>query len=145
MAAGKMAGGVAWAAAGLCVCGCGVLFPMPGSRTCDQGCSTPGQAVGKILSDNLGGLNPDDVQVLADMATQVSGLQVPQVTNEQAAAVVSFLQANGISTIEDLQAKIAEAEANPDSVVIPADVLSVLEAIAANPDAYLNVANQLGV
>lgn len=128
---------------GLVVLGCG-LIPMPG-RTCDQGCSSPALAAGKILTNNLGGLNADDVQVLADLATQFAGLDLPAVTNEQAAAVVSFMQANGITTIESLQAKIEEAQENPGSVVIPPDVLAVVEAIAANPEAYAGAAEQLGI
>jgi hypothetical protein len=91
----------------------------------------------------VGGLNPDDVQVLTDLAMQVSGVAFPEVTNEQAAAVVSFLQANGITTLQSLQAKIAQAEADPSSIVIPDDVLAVLQQIAANPDAYINAVQQL--
>jgi hypothetical protein len=141
----KAAGVVAWGWVGLCVCGCGVLFPMPGSRTCDQGCSSTAQAVGKILADNLQALNPDDVQVLADLAVQISGIQIPAVTNEQAGAAISFLRANGITTLESLQAKIEEAEVNPGAVVIPPDVLAVLEAIAADPTAYAGLVGQVGI
>jgi hypothetical protein len=142
MDAKKTALCVVLGAVGLAVFGCG-LIPMPG-RTCDQGCSSPALATGKILTNNLGGLNADDVQVLADLATQIAGLSLPAVTNEQAAAVVSFMQANGITTIEALQAKIEEAQENPGSVVIPPDVLAVIEAIAANPDAYAGAVEQLG-
>lgn len=123
------------------VCGCG----LPAGRTCDQGCSNPLQAAGKIVADDLGGLNPDDVQVLTDIAIQVTGIQIPAVTNEQAAAVVSFLSANGITTIESLQAKIEEARANPDVIVIPDDVRAVLEAIAANPEAYVGAVQQFEI
>ncbi len=120
---------------GVLLCSCGVV-PLPGGRTCDQGCSSVALATGKILANNLAALNPDDVQVLTDLAIQISGVNIPAVTNEQAAAVISFLQANGITTIESLQAVIAEAQTNPDAVVIPQDVLDVLEALAANPEAY---------
>ena len=136
MVAKRAAAVMVWGTVGVWMCGCGVLFPMFGSRTCDQGCSSTAQAVGKIVSNNLGGLNADDVQILADLALEVTGVQIPEVTNEQGAAVVSFLRANGITSLETLGAKIAEAEADPGAVVIPADVLSVLEAIAANPEAY---------
>lgn len=128
-------------AVGLLACGCSLS--LPGSRTCDQGCSDPVQATSKILGNDVGGLNPDDVQVLTDLAMQVSGVAFPEVTNEQAAAVVSFLQANGITTLQSLQAKIAQAEADPSSIVIPDDVLAVLQQIAANPDAYINAVQQL--
>jgi hypothetical protein len=144
MVAKKAALVVAWAAVGPWVCGCGVLFPALASRTCDQGCSTTAQAIGKILADNIGGLNPDDVQILADLAVQISGVDIPAVTNAQAAAVIEFLRANGITTLESLQAKIDEAEMNPGALVIPPDVLSILQALAANPEAYAVVLGQLG-
>jgi hypothetical protein len=136
---------VAWSAAGLLLCGCGFLFPMFGSRTCDQGCSSTVLAVGKVVTDNLGSLNPDDVQVLGDVAEQVTGVKIPAVTNQQGAAVVSFLHANGIKDVETLQAKIEEAETNPESIVIPPDVQAVLEAIAADPGAWADLAIQLGL
>ena len=126
----------------LLLCGCGLVSA---GRTCDQGCSNPVQAAAKIAGNNLGSLNADDVQVLADLATQVSGAAIPSVTNEQAAAVISFLQANGINTIADLQALIAQIEADPTSVEIPDDVLAVIQAIAADPDAYIEAAEELGL
>ena len=144
MAAKKAALVVAWGVLSLGVGGCGVLFPMFGSRTCDQGCSSNTQAIGRILSNDFGGLNPDDVQILTDMAMQVSGVHIPAATNAQAAAVVSFLHANGITTLESLQAKIEEAQTNPGALIIPPDVLAVLQALAANPEAYAGVLDQLG-
>jgi hypothetical protein len=114
-------------------------------RTCNQGCSNPVQAATKLAGSNLAALNPDDVQVLADLATQISGAPFPAVTDDQAAAVISFLKANNVNTVEDLQALIEQAQANPDILVIPDDVWAVLEAIAANPDAYINAAGQLGI
>ncbi len=144
MVAKKAALVAAWGLVGLLICGCGLLFPMFGGRTCDQGCSTTAQAVGKIVSNNLGGLNPDDVQVLVDLAEQVSGVNIPAVTNDQAKAVVEFLQANGVTTVESLQGKIEQAQTDPNSIIIPEDVLAVLEAIAANPEAYAGVVDQFG-
>jgi K+-transporting ATPase c subunit len=123
----------------LVLCGCGLLS---GGRTCDQGCSNPLQATAKILSNRLDRLNPDDVQVLADLVIQAAGAQIPAVTNEQAAAVISFLRANNITTIEQLQELIDEAEQNPSVLVIPDDVLAVLQAIAANQDLYVQAAQQ---
>ncbi len=132
---------VAVSCAVVLLCGCG----LPLGRTCDQGCSNAVQAGAKLAGNNLGSLNPDDVQVLADLATQVAGVSIPTVTNEQAAAVVSFIKANGITTIASLQALIAQAEADPNSVVIPDEVRAVIEAIAANPDAYVTAAEELGI
>ncbi len=113
-------------------------FSMPWDRLGNQGGSNIVSALGKLVDDNLGGLNPDDVQVLTDLAIEYSGVNIPSVTDEQAAAVVSFLQANGITTIASLEDLIRRAEQDPDSVIIPDDVRQVLEAIAADPSAYID-------
>ena len=55
-----------------------------------------------------------------------SGL--PQITDEQAAAAVEFLQVNNLNTIADIQAFVQEAAENPGSVVIPDSVLDLIEA-----------------
>jgi len=132
----------------LCAVGCAGLLslggcPLPGARTCNQGCSNPAQAVAKVTSGQIGGLNPDDIQVLADLAMQYTGAQFPPVTDEQAQAVVTFLADNGVQTIEDAQALIQRAEADPNSVVISDEVRQVVEQIIANPDAYLTAAEEL--
>ncbi len=117
-------------------------FSMPSSRTGNQGGSSVPGAVAKITTDQLGALNPDDVQVLTDLAMQVTGAHFPPVTDEQAAAVISFMQANNITNRATLQALIERAQANPNSVVIPDDVRQVLEQIAADPSAYIEGANE---
>lgn len=117
-------------------------FSLPWERTGNQGGSNVLQAVTKITSNDIGGLNPDDVQVLADLATQISRADIPQVTDEQGQAVVDFIDANNITTLQSIQALIAQAEADPGSVVIPDSVRAVIEAILANPDAYINAINQ---
>lgn len=116
--------------------------PQPGTRTCDGGCSTPAQATGKLLSNNLGGMNQDDVQVLGDLAIEIAGANIPAVTNEQGDAVVSFFQANNINTIQDLEEVVHKAEEEGiEAIEIPEDVLAVLEAIAANQDQYADLQN----
>lgn len=122
-----------------CSTGC---FSLPWERTGNQGGSSPAQAIAKILSNNIGGLNPDDIQVLADLATQFSGADLPQVTDEQGQAVVDFIAANGITTLQSIQTLIARARENPDSVVIPDSVREVIEAILSNPDAYIRAIDQ---
>jgi len=117
--------------------------PMPWDRTGNQGGSTPLQATTKVLSNNLGALNPDDVQVLADLATQFTGADIPPVTDDQAAAAVTFMQANDIDTFEDIEQTIRDAEEDPDSIVIPDEVLEVLQTIIQNPEAYQNAAEGL--
>lgn len=113
-------------------------------RTQNQGGSDPIQATTKLLSDQLGTMNPDDVQVLADLTTQIGGTALPQVTDVQAQAVIDFMKANNINTIEDVQKKIDQAQTNPNSIVIPDDVKTVLEGIIANPAGYQSFVNGLG-
>ncbi len=91
----------------------------PDERTSNQGGSSPTQAMAKLASDRIDTLNPDDIQVLADLATQQAGVDIPEVTDDQAAAVVDFLAENGIATTEDLVALIHAVEEDPDSIVIP--------------------------
>jgi hypothetical protein len=114
----------------------------PDSRTTNQGGSTVIQAVSKVAGDNLGAMNPDDVQVLTDLAIQLSGAPFPAVTDEQAAAVTSFMAANGITDRASIEALIELAKADPTAVVIPPDVQAVLEQLAADPDAYVAAADQ---
>jgi hypothetical protein len=114
---------------------------MPWSRTGNQGGSNLLQAVGKLLSNRLGTLNPDDIQVLADAAVQIGGVNIPPVTDEQAAAVVSFINANQITTVESLEEMVHRGEQDIDSIVIPDDVREVLEAIAGNIEQYQELEN----
>ena len=130
----------------LCAIGGASLLSLGGcptnSRTCNQGCSNMAQATSKVMSDQIGSLNPDDVQVLADMAIQYAGVDFPPVTDEQAAAVVTFLSDNDVQTIADAQALIRQAEADPDSIVISDEVRQVVEQLIADPSAYINAVNE---
>ena len=105
-----------------------------GGRLCNQPgpvCSTLVSAGAKVLTNNLGGLNPDDIQVLSDTAIEASGANVPQLTDEQAAAVVNVMIDNNIKTIQDLQDVIIQAQTNPGSVNISAADLEVLMQLAS--------------
>lgn len=99
-------------------------------RTNNQGGSNAIQAGAKLSQDRLDTFNPDDVQVLADLYSQTTGTELPEVTDEQAAAVVTFIQDNNVVTMADLEALIAAYEADPTSVVISAEVRAVLESLA---------------
>jgi hypothetical protein len=116
---------------------------MPTSRTSNQGGSNLIQATTKIAQDNVGTLNADDVQVLADLVTDLVGIDIPEVTDEQAAAVISFISANHLSTIANVEDLIRTAQEDPDAVVIPDDVRAVLEAIAADPSVYITAFQSL--
>jgi hypothetical protein len=109
----------------------GCMFSSSQERTSNQGGSSAIQAGAKLSQDRLDTLNPDDIQVLADLYSETTGTALPEVTDEQAAAAVSFMQANNITTVEDLENAITQYQADPTSIVIPADVRAVLESLSA--------------
>lgn len=106
--------------------------PVADTRTGNQGGSSAIQAGAKLGANHLDWFNPDDVQVLADLATEASGAQLPEVTDEQAAAFVTFIADNNIVTIEHVQALVEQAQSDPDSIVISDEVQAVLEAMAGD-------------
>ncbi|MBK9119912.1 MAG: hypothetical protein IPM18_09985 [Phycisphaerales bacterium] len=112
--------------------------PFGDPRLNNQGGTNLLQAAGKIAGDRLHTLNPDDIQILTDLALQVTEANFPPATDEQAQAVVDFIKANGITTVASLQDLIARAEQDPDSIVIPDSVREVLDAIADNPGIYID-------
>jgi K+-transporting ATPase c subunit len=103
-----------------------------------QGGSNPVQAAGKIASDRLDTMNPDDVQVLAELVASQTGEDIPEVTDAQAAAVVQFISDNSIVSMDDLQSTIEQAAENPDSVVISEEVQAVLEALQESGDVQID-------
>lgn len=109
----------------------GCALPFQDTRTSNQGGSNLLQATSKVATERLDTLNPDDVQLLADLATQASGAELPQVTDEQAAAVVEFIADNGVVTTGDLQSLFEQAEADPSSIVIGEEVRGVLIQLGA--------------
>lgn len=99
-----------------------------------QGGSSPVQATAKFAQGKLGELNPDDVQLLPQIAEdlsqtfpQIEDFTLPEVTDDQAQAVVDFFDANNVETFEDLEAVIHQAEEDPTSIVIPESAIAVLE------------------
>lgn len=110
----------------------GCALPFQDARTGNQGGTNVLQATSKVATDRLDTLNPDDVQLLADLATQASGEDLPQVSDEQASAVVQFISDNGVVTTGDLQTLFAQAEADPSSIVIGEEVRGVLIQLGAD-------------
>jgi hypothetical protein len=105
--------------------GCGLGDP----RTSNQGGGTLLTAGAKVAGGNIGTLTADEWQILLDnaptfapqFATQfnidVSTINWPVLTDEQAQAVVDFLTANNITTFTQLQQRIEAGD-----LVVP-DVL----------------------
>ena len=106
----------------------GCIFPTD-PRTSNQGGGNILTATGKIASGQLASLTPDEIQILADTAAQANP-QIPdiQLTDEQAQAASDFLKANNVNTVEDIQQLIEQAQQDPNSIVIPDSVLSLINA-----------------
>jgi len=114
----------------------------PPPQTCNKyGCSDPTTATTKIAAGDFANLNAADVQVVIDLAAQVSGNPVT-ITEDQANAVVTFLHDNGIATQQDLTDFLAQAEADPNSVVISDEVRAQFEALTATD--YADLLQSLG-
>jgi hypothetical protein len=99
--------------------GCGAS---PWSRTGNQGGSTPLTLLSKLASGDIASLNPDDIQVLTDTVRDITQVQIDEVSDDLAAAVIDTITANGISTIQDLERVGKQAEQNPNSLKIPDSV-----------------------
>lgn len=111
----------------LAVAGC-FMGPTPASRTGNQGGSTPVSLGVKLLNIQQGtagltSLNPDDLQLMADLAEDISGIEIPDVSDELAAAAVAIIEANNLNSFEDLAALEGT---DPEDIIIPEDVQEVL-------------------
>jgi len=81
------------------------------------GCSPAASAINKLQSGEIGTITATEWQALAGLGAQF-GFQIPQLTDEQANAVVQFLDDNGIQTIADLELAIREGTLEvPDNLI----------------------------
>jgi hypothetical protein len=87
-------------------------------RTSNQGGGNLLSAGIKVTSYQLSALTPDELQILADQVAPTDP-NVPQLTDEQADAIVQILRANNINSLDDLNALIAQAQTDPSVVVLP--------------------------
>lgn len=86
-------------------------------------------AAAKIAFGRVSTLTPNEVQVLVEAVNQNNPEHVAvAVDDAQAAAAVSFLKANDVNTIQDLQNLIDAVQNDPNSVVIPDAVLALIAA-----------------
>ncbi len=125
----------------LTLCGCG---PLPWSRTGNQGGSTVVTLAPKLIGIAQGttsfqALNPDDIQVMTDIAGGFAGVNIPSVSDDLAQATVDLAAANNVNDFDDLAALATQVAADPGSLVIPdtvtaevlAEVAALMEALAA--------------
>ena len=96
------------------------------TRTSNQGGGSLLSAGMKIAQDDIGGLNPDELQILSDEAPAIAAQfgvnlgelgTLPSLTDDQAAAIVQFFAANNVSTLEDVE-RLAQQIDN-GQVVVP--------------------------
>jgi hypothetical protein len=106
----------------LVLVGAGVLMTAIGCttdpRTANQGGGTLLSASTKLLNQKIGDLTADEWQIIADnipaLAAQFNidlhGIQIPDLTDEQAQAIVDFLASHNIVTIDELKVAIESGQ-----------------------------------
>lgn len=102
--------------------------PMAGpERTTNQGGGNILSATSKIVGGQMTNLTPDELQIAVDTVSNVSEAIDIELTDEQAQAAVDFLVANSLNSIEDIEAFVAQAENDPDSVQIPESLQALID------------------
>jgi hypothetical protein len=88
------------------------------------GCSPTASALSKFQSGQIGSLSAAEWQALAGLGTSF-GAPIPHLTPAQAEAIVNFLRANGIETVDELQQVIESGD-----VEIPQDLIDLYDTVA---------------
>lgn len=127
---------------GACILTAAVLISTAGcpqveSRTNNQGGSNVVSLGLKLASDDIGGMNPDDWQVLTDnlpefasvLGVDTAGISLPSMSDDEAAALDTLLESSGVTGIEDLQQLGDDIAAG--TVEIPADLQDWANELAA--------------
>jgi hypothetical protein len=82
----------------------------------------------KVGTGQMTQLSTDEVKALVQTFAAQQGVTMPEITDEEAAAAIAFLQANSINTIDQLMALLQ----NPSGVTVPPEVLQVLQNLGAH-------------
>lgn len=101
-------------------------------RTSNQGGGTLLSAGSKLLAGNIRALTADEWQILGDNAPSLASqfgidlgeFQVPSLTDEQAAAIVDFLNGYEIDTIDELFTAIESGAI--DETDIPPELMELI-------------------
>jgi len=101
-------------------------------RTTNQGGGSLISAGLKLADHNIGDLTADEWQILVDNAptlaqqfnVDLGDLEIPTLSDDQAAAIVSFLDEHGIKTIEQFEEKVDSGEITEAD--IPEELLSLI-------------------
>jgi hypothetical protein len=101
--------------------------PSADPRLRNQGGGSLVSAGLKIAQNRIHQLTPDELQILADaVVARTPDLDVV-VTDEQAADAVAFIQENNLKSVSDVEALIAQAQQDPDSIEIPDSILLLIQ------------------
>lgn len=78
-------------------------------------------ALAKLANSALGDLTADEIRVLTKMAADLINSQIPganaaALTQAQSQAIVDFLDANNVTTFEELQMLIDQAQGDPSAI-----------------------------
>ncbi|HOB76308.1 MAG TPA: hypothetical protein PKG54_17495 [Phycisphaerae bacterium] len=101
-------------------------------RTSNQGGGTLLTAASKLMGGSLKSMTADEWQILADnlptlaadFGINLGNLQIPSLTDEQAAAIVDFLNVHDLNTIEQVTQAIQSGAIDEDD--IPPELLELL-------------------
>lgn len=102
--------------------------PVGDPRTGNQGGGSVISAALKLANGTLTSLTPDEIQLVTDLVSDLNPDIDVVINDDQAEAAVDFLVANNVNSIEDIQALIAQAENDPNSLTIPASIEALIEA-----------------
>lgn len=97
------------------------------NRLNNQGGGTILTATGKVTSERLSTLTPDEIQILADTANGLVEEVDVTLTDDEAAILSELLVANQINGFTDIEDLVRQAEEDPDSIIIPEGVESIAE------------------
>jgi hypothetical protein len=107
--------------------------PQTTNDTSNQGGGSLATVATKLYAQRVGDLNPDEWQILVASAPTLAGQfgfdlgdleNLPEPTDEEAAALVAFLDAQGVETFEDLS-NLVQAILD-GTVAIPAELQSLV-------------------
>ncbi len=98
-----------------------------GGRLGNQGGGTLVSAALKVVSQRMTTITPDEIQQVTDFISDISQDIDIVVDDAQAEAAVDFLVENNVNGLEDIQRLSEQAQADPDSIVIPDSLQAIID------------------
>lgn len=113
------------------ICGCALTVlviggcPAVEQRLINQGGGSVLSAVMKVASGAMSDVNPDELQILGDLISELNPAVDLYITDDQAQAGVDFVNANELDTLQDVFDLVEMSQENPGVVVIPESIQSI--------------------